>query len=370
MHQVDTSGHVSNHFSDGDPLVPTVPTQVDAAILNAFQDELANGVTLTSNLTLIKGTNTQLAQVLELLLSNAVPGGRLTLTTAMPVTTSDVTGATTIRYTPFKHDKVMLFDGSRWRIRTFTELSQATTDTTKSPAAVANNSNYDLFVWDDAGTLRLSRGPLWSSDTARGTGAGTTELERLNGRMVNKYTITNGPFAQRGLYVGTVRSNGSAQINDSASLRHVWNAFNRVIRNLQNPFELTDSWSYTTFTVRQANNSTSNQFDLVIGLAEEPVRARVYATVLTNGSGGGGDVGIGVDGTSRTVGTLWTQAGAASAALGAGLSIPTFAEWQGHPGIGRHFFTWLERGASSGTSTWYGDNNGGSQSGLIGEFLA
>src|SRR5687768_14049388 len=34
------------------------------------------------------------------------PGGRLTLTTGVPVTTSDVSGATTVYYVPYKHDKV------------------------------------------------------------------------------------------------------------------------------------------------------------------------------------------------------------------------------------------------------------------------
>ena len=85
--------------------------------------------------------------------------------------------------------------------------------TTKSPAAATTNSNYDLFVWNDGGTYRCTRGPAWSSDTARGTGAGTTELQLLNGILTNKNAITNGPAANKGTYVGTVRTNGSSQVD-------------------------------------------------------------------------------------------------------------------------------------------------------------
>lgn len=63
MHRVDTSGHVGNQFDNGDPLIPRLPTIVDAAILNAFQEELANAI-LTAGVALVKGTNDQLAGVM------------------------------------------------------------------------------------------------------------------------------------------------------------------------------------------------------------------------------------------------------------------------------------------------------------------
>ena len=39
-------------------------------------------------------------------------GFRLTLTTATPVTTSDVTGATTLYLTPYSHNCIGLYDGT------------------------------------------------------------------------------------------------------------------------------------------------------------------------------------------------------------------------------------------------------------------
>lgn len=59
MHRTDADSNVSNRFDPGDPLVPRLPTQIDAAWLNAVQEELANVITADGT-ALIKGTWTQL----------------------------------------------------------------------------------------------------------------------------------------------------------------------------------------------------------------------------------------------------------------------------------------------------------------------
>lgn len=295
------------------------------------------------------------------------PGGRLTLTDGTPVTTSDVTGQTTIYYEAYKSTKVPLYDGSAWSLSDIgSGLSQATTDATKSPAAVANNSNYDLFVWSDSGTIRLSRGPAWSSDTARGTGSGTTELEQVNGRWVNKVSITNGPGAQRGLYVGTVRSDGSAQLNDSLAKRHVWNTYNRAARPMK-VTDSTDNWTWSTAGWHQANASAANQLDIVRGLDEDSVRACVLAEFSNStATERVAHVGVGLDSTTAFSGLTGT--GRATSTAFSGLSASYF----GLPGLGRHYLAWLEYGAGSDTQNWRGDNGTPTvlQSGIIGEVLA
>lgn len=294
--------------------------------------------------------------------------GRLTLTTSLPVTTADVTGATTVYFTPYKGNVLSLYDGDTWIPFLFAEMSQLTTDATKSPAAVANNSNYDIFVWNDAGTLRATRGPAWTSDTARGTGAGTTELEALEGRYVNKIAITNGPAAQRGLYVGTVRSDGSAQINDSMAKRHVWNNFNRKVRPMY-VLEATDSWTYTTATIRQVNGSAANQLDMVVGLSEDAVSATAVASASNGTAGVEMQTMIGLDSTSAMAtgcikGHNVTQVGT--------VVYTTPAHLKTFVGIGRHYLAWLEYSAASGTTTWVGDAGAPPrvQSGITGELLA
>ena len=306
-------------------------------------------------------------QLVESALDKTAPTcGRLTLTTALPVTTADVTGATTVYFTPYKGNVVSLYDGAAWVSTVFTELSQTTADNTKSPAAVANNSNYDIFVWNDAGTLRATRGPAWTSDTARGAGAGTTELEMLEGRYVNKIAITNGPAARRGLYVGTIRSNGIAQINDALTARHVWNNYNRVMRPMR-AVDTTDTWTYTTDTFRQANAAAANQVDAVFGLSEDVVAVEVR--INANGTGAAyATPGIGISNTVTQAAQIVQPAFLNST------NVPMLgaAKYRGFPGIGRYYFVWLERSTASGITTWRGDGGDSTQtqSGISGEIFA
>ena len=62
MHRIDTDGHVTNLFDEGDPLVPRQPTQIDKHWLNAIQEEIVNVILdgASGVGALVKGTNTQL----------------------------------------------------------------------------------------------------------------------------------------------------------------------------------------------------------------------------------------------------------------------------------------------------------------------
>lgn len=290
--------------------------------------------------------------------SPSIPQGRITLTSATPVLTSTVSGATTVFYALYTGRYVPLYDGSAWTMTDIAaELSQTTTDTTKSPAACTTNSNYDLFVWSDGGTYRCTRGPAWTSDTGRGTGAGTTELERVTGILVNKIAITNGPAAQRGTYVGTIRTNGSSQIdfnigasstNGTAGFIGVWNAYNRRPW-AANPQDSTASWTYTTAAWRAANASNSMRVSYVCGLNEDAVSA-VYAGVA-NVSASGGGYGVGYDSTSALA-----TGSAPGAALVAGTSSAT-AILAGASGLGFHYVQALEYGGTG--LTFYGIQTAG-----------
>jgi len=64
MHRIDADAHVGNQFSDGNPATGQPGTRVDAAWLNAVQEEIA-GVVEASGAELSKGTNNQLAQAVS-----------------------------------------------------------------------------------------------------------------------------------------------------------------------------------------------------------------------------------------------------------------------------------------------------------------
>ena len=201
------------------------------------------------------------------------PQGRLTLATGIPVMTSSVAGATTIYYTPYIGQFCPLYNGSTFSMVDLGgELSQLTTDATKSPAAVGATSIYDVFVWNDNGTYRATRGPAWTSATAR-----SLALTRVKGILVNSAAITNGPTALFGTYVGTISSNsgstvdfifGTAASGGGAAVLNVWNYYNRhkvITRVTDNGI----TYTYTTATVRQARGSAGNQITYTLGLAED-----------------------------------------------------------------------------------------------------
>lgn len=256
--------------------------------------------------------------------------GRLTLTTAVPVTTADVTAATTLFFTPYGGGLIALYDGTNWNLRTLTEISVAV------PATTA--TMYDVWVFDNSGTPALEL-LAWTNDTTR-----ATALTTQNGVLVKTGAVTR-------RYVGSFRTTGvSGQTEDSLAKRYVWNFYNRVTRALVRK-ESTASWAYTTATIRQANGAAANQVEVVIGLAEVFVDLGVTHFFQPN-TGTTASAGIGYDTTSAFTG-----------GAGSTTTSPSNADNQLQarllhaPAIGRHFYSWNEFSeATAGTTTWFGTN--------------
>lgn len=291
-----------------------------------------------------------------------VPQFRLTLTTAVPVLTTDTTAITTVFYTPYLGQQITLWDGSVWNLSNQSEVSQTLADSTKSPTATSANNNYDYFAWSDSGTFRCTRGPAWTSSTGRGSGAGTTELVRVNGVWMNNVAITNGPAASRGIYVGSITTNASNQVDmmfapaaaagGSANHLYLWNYYNRIdISSMCR--DSTNSWTYTTKTWQSADASTSNRISYTLGLNEDSITA-AYNAFASNGSNNVAIyAGIGLDVTNAMSGiSVPGYTAAASAFVG---PVGLFRGFSG--GIGLRFVQALEASAATNTTTWYGDNN-------------
>lgn len=253
--------------------------------------------------------------------------GRLTLTTALPVTTSDVTGATTLYFTPIAGGLIALFDGaSTWNIRALTELSIAV------PASTSQL--YDVFVYDNSGTPALEL-LAWTNDTTR-----ATALTTQNGVLVKTGVTTR-------RYVGSMRTTTvSGQTEDSATKRYVWNYYNRVQRLLKRT-ESTSTWTYASATVRQANAAAANQVDLVVGVAETCLSLTV-SLAGQNSSSATNIVGIGEDSTTTIASD---SVGGLGAGIASGWYAPITATMTHYPAVGRHFYAWLEASAA-GTATF------------------
>jgi hypothetical protein len=257
--------------------------------------------------------------------------GRLTALTATAVPTSDVTAATSIYFTPYKGNRIALYDGTRWHIVAFTELSIAL-------GADAANTNYDVFGVLSAGALTIER-LAWSSDTGRAT----------NLTFQNGVYVKTGDTTRR--YLGTYRTTGTVgQTENSRAKRFVWNYYHRVRQDMV-VMETTDNWTYTTAALRQANNATANQLAVVVGVPEEAIDVQVLAVAANSTGGVNFAVSIGEDLTNaHATGVLTHVAAPAANVFG-----PVSATLRKLVPAGFHFYTWLEFSVATGTTTWQGD---------------
>lgn len=377
------------------------------------------------------------------------PGGRLTNSSGNPVVTSTVSASTTVYYCPYTHQFMPLYNGSSFEMHNFGgELSQALSDTTKSPAATVQDTLYDVFGWLDSTTYRATRGPAWvksatvtmtiaspcvvtwtshglvegaavvfttsgalptgitsgttyyvgkspgantfnistsranvvagtsvntsgsqsgthtatNGSTTRGTGSGTTELERVQGVLVNKYNITNGPAAKRGIYLGTIATNPSNQVDlifgavGTAAFIGIWNTYNRVLMTIF-AAESASSWTYNSTTWRSANNGSLSRVSFIRGQDEDGGDA-MYQVSMTGGASGDALIGINLDSTSVTPSGVvpYFSVGPYTAAAP--------AIYAGYPGIGLHYFQAMERQLTTASSASFFANSVGSSSGL------
>ncbi len=294
-------------------------------------------------------TSIILAPVAGAVAAQHAPQGRLTLTTAVPVTTADVTAATTLYYTPYRGNRVWLHTGSEWAEHLFTELSLALTGLTA-------DTNFDVFLYNNAGTLTLEL-LAWTNATTR-----ATALAMQDGLLVKSGATTR-------LYLGTIRITGTiGQTEDSAAKRYVWNCYHRVARYLS-VIEGTNSWTYTTATYQQANAAAGNQVDLVVGVAEDALSLWVAGAAVTNGGNSPNvSVAIGQDGITKHARCV-TQV--ANLAVGTTEYFGCSARLDLIPAIGRHYYTWLEQSEAVNTTTWLGDDGGTLfQTGITGRWAA
>lgn len=256
--------------------------------------------------------------------------GRLTLTTAVPVTTTDVTAATTLYWAPYTGNHISLYSGSAWVLFTQAELSIAVPATT--------NQMYDAFVDYNAGTPALTA-TAWTNDTTR-----ATALTTQDGVLV-----LTGSTGKR--YVGSFRTTTvSGTTEDSIAKRFVNNYYNRVPRELR--VSPTGTWTYTTATWRQANASAANQLALVVGVTEQAMSVTLTAMSANSTVNLDTYASIGYDSTTA-------PATGATAVIGmnggAGSFSTILATLTNVPAAGYHFFAWLEYSGAVGITTWVGN---------------
>ena len=275
---------------------------------------------------------------------------RLTLATGDPHPTTDQTAKTSVFITPYQGNLVSLFDGTRWQLYTLSEVTLAL-------GTLTADRNYDVFLYDNAGTLTGEFSAAWNVDNITRTDALTTQ---------DGVDVKSGATTRR--YVGTIRTVTTTTTEDSRVKRFVWNNQNRVLRAMSR-FDSTVTWTYTTATYRQANAAPANQLDVVCGKAGASViEVYVQGRVINSTGGVGFSLAIGEDGTTAHADGIIVRLGANDSASEA---EPMPASLRVNVALGRHYYVWLEQSSATGTTTWTG--GGGSatnQCGMVGSYWA
>lgn len=352
-------------------------------------------------------------QLLTPPVSSGIAQGRLTLTSGLPVTTSDVTGASTVYYTPAVGNLISLYDGTAtWTPLTFTELSVAL-------SGLVTGQGYDVFAYNNSGVVALETAewanatvttPIaspgvvtWSahgmttgqSITFTTTGAlptgisantpyfitvvdantfklsttlitvGTATFINFTGSTSGTHTghqpqaratalaLQNGVWVKSGTttrrYLGSFLTTSTSTTEDSVAKRILYNENNKAVRRLVRA-ETTASWPYTLNAWQQANASTANQVQIFVGLSEDLATFR--ASVQASNSTGEISMGValGLDATTSPHPNCFEGVSRSTAATET--TLITLLDLV--PSVGQHAVVWQERSGATGTTTWYG----------------
>jgi len=267
-------------------------------------------------------------------------GLRLSLTTAVPVTSADVVGASTLYLTPYLSGSINLRYGSVWTTFSTAEVSLTL-------AGLTSGKNYDVFAYWSGSAVVLELSAAWTTDTAR-----ATALVRQDGVLVKSGDTTR-------LFVGTIRASAATTTEDSDLQRFVWNHFNRQLRKLK-VTEATNTWAYTTAAYRATNGSAANAFEYVTGDAALPLSADAMSILAGSGAGAAATSGVGIDSTTVSSANIMGVGGDTQQS-----NLPS--SYLGYPGLGYHKITWLEYGNTG--ASFIGDDGSPTivQAGMTGE---
>jgi hypothetical protein len=288
----------------------------------------------------------------------------LTLTSGSPVETPDVTGATNIYWSPYRGNRIALYDGaSTWSTLTFSEITQAL-------GTLVNGQAYDVFAYNNSGSVALellewknaavtvtiatpgvvtwnahglSTGMTFVFTTSGALPTGlsantvyfvtvvdansfklsTTQVNLVAGTFIATSGSQSGthtghmPYArqtalvlQDGVlvksgattrrYLGTFATTATTTTEDSFAKRLVWNYYNRLRRPLRWN-PTTDTWTYTINTFRQGNADPLNQLAVVVGVAEVAISLSLEVLVSSNATGNTSYVAIAEDNVTTPV---------------------------------------------------------------------
>lgn len=321
-------------------------------------------------------------------------GGRLSLESAVSVSSSDQSGKSTIYFVEHTSNEIALYDGTEWVPRTFNNISVAvpstlfkvfdifaydnsgtvtleTTDWNQSTATVsgATNatpivittssahgfSNGDLVGVAGIGGNTAANGYIWEISSASGSsltlvgsvgnGAYTSggTIYKLTNTRATALTTQDGVLVKTGAttrrYLGTGMTGGtSGQMDDAVQKRMLCNYYNQQPRDVIVSYST--SHAYATNTTRLMNLAAANKVWFVLGQPQDMVMH-----VVNSADGSLAAVGAAVDSTTIAIQEFMTTSS------GSLFTICGAVYKQGQA-AGGHFIAMTERAANSTSVTF------------------
>lgn len=266
---------------------------------------------------------------------------RATLTSGVPVTTTDVTGATNVYIDPYNgsgggpaYCAFYNFSGEAvWRVVPITEVTVAL-------GTLTSGLPYDIFCYaSGAVTMGCDAPVAWTNGTTR-----ATNLAVLNG-----VPVKSGDTTRR--YIATFYTSSTTTTEDSLTKGFLWNFYNRKPRILTKA-EATASWTYvTTAALREARNQTTNIVEFVLGSADVPITGS-YSSIVgsDNVSLLAFRIGVGLDSTTAFASNQHGN----TLVITSGEQGTGTAFFSTQPAVGYHYAAMLEGGNAGATATFYG----------------
>lgn len=318
--------------------------------------------------TFVEMTGAQAAAiVLPALQPFAAPGGRLTLSSGVPVLTSSTVTSSTLYYAPDVHALVPVYNGTTIGWYSFLQSSG---DTVGLSLALGSNtlanSVYDVFVFLNSGAPSLCT-VAWTNTTTRATALSPIYGTLANGasatcRNSNSTTVTCAQF--QCTYVGTILTDASvagqvdwtvgaaAGSGGTAARLGVWNQYNRrLISTCVTDTET--SYTYSSATLRGSGNFSTTRVTWVQGATDDAFTALFRSVVTAPATTSAfGTVGIGLDSATATTGYRAAAVADTTTAKRLDLAV-TLTQ---HAAVGLHYVQALEGANGTNAATFNVDS--------------
>lgn len=248
----------------------------------------------------------------------------------------------TIFAVPVRSNQICLWNGAVW------QMFPAAGAVSLAISGRTANLPFDIFAAPNVSTFTLEV-VNWSTSTARATALAKKDgVWVKSGDNTRRYLGTALPDSTT--TVGFQRNQGVA--GGAAATWGLWNVDNRRLVALRSA-DASSSWTYNSATWRQANNPATDvcRSRCVIGLDLDPIDVQI--DVFASSDTAANQLGVAI-GTSPTT-PLTDAAGGLISVPASNALIGLHARHTQFPTtIGLRNFYWLEKGAATGTNTFYG----------------